>query len=93
VNGLSLRMHPRTFRRNGPGLAPADKVFLTSAVERPGNSGGPIVAQDGRVIGIVVDHTRGGRRAYKHTPRVGNRFATAAEFCGIVAVLPWHPRR
>lgn len=42
---------------------PAHKVFLTSAVERPGNSGGPIVAQDGRVIGIVIDHTRGGRRA------------------------------
>ncbi|WP_030176178.1 MULTISPECIES: serine protease [Actinomycetes] len=27
--------------------------FLFSATSRPGNSGGPIVAQDGRVIGIV----------------------------------------
>jgi hypothetical protein len=42
---------------------PAHKLFLTSAVERPGNSGGPIVAQDGRVIGIVIDHNRGASRA------------------------------
>jgi S1-C subfamily serine protease len=35
-------------------------VFLTSAIERPGNSGGPIVARDGRVVGLVVDHTRSG---------------------------------
>jgi S1-C subfamily serine protease len=42
---------------------PAHKVFLTSAIQRPGNSGGPIVAQDGRVIGIVIDHTRGANRA------------------------------
>ena len=27
---------------------PQHKVFLTSAVERPGNSGGPIAAKDGR---------------------------------------------
>ena len=32
-----------------------DKVFIYSAIARPGNSGGPIVAQDGRVIGLVVD--------------------------------------
>jgi hypothetical protein len=31
------------------------KVFLYSAIARPGNSGGPIVAQDGRVIGLVVE--------------------------------------
>lgn len=29
------------------------KMFLYSAIARPGNSGGPIVAHDGRVIGIV----------------------------------------
>jgi hypothetical protein len=39
---------------------PRHKVFLTSAIERPGNSGGPIVAQDGRVVGLVIDHIRGG---------------------------------
>ncbi|MCV7229447.1 trypsin-like peptidase domain-containing protein [Mycolicibacterium komossense] len=31
------------------------KIFLYSAIARPGNSGGPIVAQDGRVIGLVVE--------------------------------------
>jgi hypothetical protein len=31
------------------------KIFLFSAIARPGNSGGPIVAQDGRVVGIVVE--------------------------------------
>lgn len=31
------------------------KMFLYSAIARPGNSGGPIVAHDGRVIGIVVE--------------------------------------
>ncbi|MFE3003101.1 trypsin-like peptidase domain-containing protein [Nocardia sp. NPDC059246] len=30
------------------------EYFLFSATPRPGNSGGPIVAQDGRVIGIVT---------------------------------------
>jgi S1-C subfamily serine protease len=33
---------------------PDDEYFLYSAITRPGNSGGPIVAQDGRVIGIVA---------------------------------------
>lgn len=31
-----------------------DRFFLYSSTTRPGNSGGPIVAQDGRVIGIVA---------------------------------------
>jgi Trypsin-like peptidase domain len=33
------------------------RFFLYSAITRPGNSGGPIVAQDGRVIGIVAHST------------------------------------
>ncbi|MBF6215975.1 trypsin-like peptidase domain-containing protein [Nocardia puris] len=32
-----------------------DPIFLYSAIARPGNSGGPIVAGDGRVIGMVVE--------------------------------------
>jgi hypothetical protein len=31
-----------------------EEFFLYSAIARPGNSGGPIVAQDGRVIGLVT---------------------------------------
>ncbi len=29
-------------------------LFLYSAIARPGNSGGPIVASDGRVLGLVT---------------------------------------
>lgn len=32
-----------------------ERLFLFSAIARPGSSGGPIVAQDGRVIGMVTD--------------------------------------
>jgi Trypsin-like peptidase domain len=32
-----------------------DTLFVFSAVARPGNSGGPIVGSDGRVLGIVTD--------------------------------------
>ena len=31
-----------------------EQYFLYSAIARPGNSGGPIVAQDGRVVGLVT---------------------------------------
>ena len=33
-------------------------AFLYSAVTRPGNSGGPIVASDGRIVGIVAHDVR-----------------------------------
>jgi S1-C subfamily serine protease len=39
---------------------PRQQTFLTSAVARPGNSGGPIVAQDGCVVGLVVRNGRTG---------------------------------
>jgi Trypsin-like peptidase domain len=42
----------------GIGGYPRQPTFLTSAIARPGNSGGPIVAQDGRVIGLVVENSR-----------------------------------
>jgi len=31
-----------------------EQFFLYSAIARPGDSGGPIVAQDGRVVGLVT---------------------------------------
>lgn len=39
-----------------------DHYFLYSAIARPGNSGGPIVAQDGRVIGLVSDELPDARK-------------------------------
>lgn len=44
----------------GIGGYPRQPTFLTSAIARPGNSGGPIVANDGRVIGLVVENARYG---------------------------------
>ncbi|WP_280262139.1 S1 family peptidase [Nocardia abscessus] len=38
-----------------PSMPSRDPIFLYSAIARPGNSGGPIVAGDGRVIGLVVE--------------------------------------
>ncbi len=32
-----------------------DEVFLYSAIARPGNSGGPIIAKSGQVLGIVTE--------------------------------------
>jgi len=35
-----------------------EKVFLFSAIARPGNSGGPVVSRSGYVIGIVSKDLR-----------------------------------
>ena len=45
--------HPETDAAGVDGYL-RQKTFLTSAIARPGNSGGPIVAQDGCVVGLVV---------------------------------------
>jgi S1-C subfamily serine protease len=57
-------VNPRVMtRQSGEVVNPAvesqqrQKFFLYSSTSRPGNSGGPIVAQDGRVIGIVAHST------------------------------------
>jgi len=36
-------------------LFSGDEVFLFSAIARPGNSGGPIIADNGHIIGIVTE--------------------------------------
>jgi S1-C subfamily serine protease len=46
------------------GGLPRQKTFLYSAIARPGNSGGPIVAHDGRVIGLVVEDSLVGTQAH-----------------------------
>jgi S1-C subfamily serine protease len=62
------RSHPFT-AQHGEVVAPSVGSYMTetryfyySAVTRPGNSGGPVVAQDGRVVGIVAHstHEKGG---------------------------------
>jgi S1-C subfamily serine protease len=52
------------------------KIFLYSAIARPGNSGGPIVAQDGRVIGLVVEDSA-------EAPSTGTRQTAAPFYRGI----------
>lgn len=46
-----------------PSMPSRDPMFLYSAIARPGNSGGPIVAGDGRVIGLVVEDSAATTRA------------------------------
>jgi S1-C subfamily serine protease len=43
------------------------RFFLYSPTTRPGNSGGPIVAQDGRVVGVVA-HTTFNKADDQDTP-------------------------
>lgn len=59
---------------------PRHKVFLTSAIERPGNSGGPIVARDGRVVGLVIDHFRGGVSQAGAGPELADRSSETPPF-------------
>jgi hypothetical protein len=64
-------VNPESETPAGGGL-PRQKTFLYSAIARPGNSGGPIVAHDGRVIGLVVEDssptTRAGAPGYEPPP-------------------------
>lgn len=55
-------VNPASETPAGGGL-PRQRTFLYSAIARPGNSGGPIVAHDGRVIGLVVEDSLHATRA------------------------------
>ncbi|WP_163807338.1 S1 family peptidase [Mycolicibacterium anyangense] len=48
---------------DGDGNGVEFEYFLYSAISRPGNSGGPIVAQDGRLVGIVAHEVLDAGRA------------------------------
>jgi S1-C subfamily serine protease len=73
---------------------PDDEYFLYSAITRPGNSGGPIVAQDGRVIGIVahevLDKGRSDDPFYRAVPgHVVVRAVTELGFGDHVTLEDW----
>ena len=57
------------------------RIFLYSAIARPGNSGGPIVAGDGRVIGLVVEDAPPSTRVsgFDEPPRTSNELLTRLE--------------
>ena len=56
------------------------KTFLYSAIARPGNSGGPIVAHDGRVIGLVVEDSSEVQSTDDGNPATVKRTPAAAPF-------------
>jgi hypothetical protein len=75
VNGGEV-VNPRVLTcQNGEVVNPAveslkyQRFFLYSSTTRRGNSGGPIVAQDGRVIGVVAHFNIRSRVNYRHGHR------------------------
>ncbi|MYB14628.1 MAG: trypsin-like peptidase domain-containing protein [Rhodospirillaceae bacterium] len=38
---------------------PGERLFLFSAISRPGNSGGPVMSEDGYVVGLCNVDARG----------------------------------
>ena len=40
-----------------------ERLFLYSAISRPGNSGGPVVSEDGYVVGLSIVDATGQYRA------------------------------
>lgn len=68
-----------------------ERFFLYSAVARPGNSGGPIVAQDGRVVGLVTDELPDAQQMaapfYRGVP--AGEIRTALSDLGVDHLLRW----
>lgn len=67
--------------------------LLFSATARPGNSGGPIVANDGRLIGLVsgnleIDRTQYATPFHAGVPTGAIAIATALTELGYVSLLP-----
>jgi S1-C subfamily serine protease len=72
----------------------AEEFFVYSATTRPGNSGGPIVAQDGRVIGVVAQdvHAEGSSADsfYRGIPgHVVVEALTSLDFGNLVTLEDW----
>jgi len=55
---------------------PERNCFLFSAVTKPGNSGGPIVGRDGRVIGLVEESAQSGLAGSGSTQSIGQEEPT-----------------
>jgi hypothetical protein len=68
-----------------------ERYFLYSAISRPGNSGGPIVAQDGRVVGLVTaelpDALQMASPFYRGVP--SGEIRTALSDLGVEHLLQW----
>ena len=61
-----LTMHPGSVTSESVVSFRGERLFLYSAISRPGNSGGPVMSQDGYIVGISSEHWRLGPIARKH---------------------------
>ena len=51
-----LTMHPGSVTSESVVSLRGEKLFLYSAISRPGNSGGPVMSEDGYLVGISSEH-------------------------------------
>ena len=58
TRNASLTMQPGSVTNECVMSLSGETLFLYSAISRPGNSGGPILSEDGYVVGVAVeDHS------------------------------------